>query len=74
MFSGDDHMLNLLQEVRVQLGRVDVDRGRQERGHQLPLCPQTHASEPQSGGQQLPMAPVDRGSAPAQLWPLHTLV
>lgn len=42
LLSGDHHVLHLRQQVRVQAGRVDVDRRHQEGGHQLALHAETH--------------------------------
>jgi len=71
LLAGDDHVLHLRQQVRVEAGRVDVD---QQGGRQLALRTQTEPAPqpPQAGGQQLAVAPVDGRSPPAR--PVGALV
>lgn len=76
LLSGDHHVLHLRQQVRVQAGRVDVNRRHQERGHQFALHAETHpdSQRPQPRGQQLPVAAVDGRSCPACLGPVGALI
>lgn len=76
LFPGDHHVLHLCQQVRVETGRVYVDRSHQQRWHQLAIHPQTHpgAQRPQSGRHQLAVASKDRSGCPARLRPVCALI
>lgn len=69
-------MLHLSQQVWVEAGWVDVDRGHQQGWHQLAIHPQTNPTSQcsQSGRQQLPVAAVDGRSPPACLGPVVALI